>query len=567
MAGGLMQLVSQGQSNVLLNGNPSKTFFKTTFAKYTNFGMQHFRVDFEGSKSLQLTNDSTFVFKIPRYAELLMDAYISVDLPAIWSPVVPPVYDETTQTYTPWSPYEFRWIRNLGTSMIRTVSITCGNQTLQEYSGSYLNALVERDFTNTKKDLYHRMTGNVPDVYDPTRGGKEPYPTAYYTTNPSGAAPSLPGRNLQIPLGAWFTQRTQQAFPLVALQYNELRVSITFRPINELFVIRDVYDVVNGYPYVAPNFNSVYMQMYRFLQPPPDTALTADSYIDTRSVWDANIYLNCTYCFLSNDESKQFALNEQKYLISQVVETPFYNVTGPNKVELNSMGMVKDYLFFFRRSDANLRNEWTNYSNWAYTGVNPAPLVPAAVAAAAGLLTPFCFPVVTDVNATTETCLQPDVNPNGSPTGITLTPVYRAGTERDILLQLGVLLDGEYREDVHPANIYNYIEKYARSLGNGVDGVYCYDFCMHTSPSDLQPSGAISMSRFNKIELEFTTTVPPLDPLAQSLVVCDPQTGDVVGINKPTWRIYQYNYDLYVFEERVNMVVFVGGNAALLYAT
>jgi hypothetical protein len=75
------------------------------------------------------------------------------------------------------------------------------------------------------------------------------------------------------------------------------------------------------------------------------------------------------------------------------------------------------------------------------------------------------------------------------------------------------------------------------------------------------------MSRFNKIELEFTTTVPPLDPLAQSLVVCDPQTGDVVGINKPTWRIYQYNYDLYVFEERVNMVVFVGGNAALLYAT
>ena len=30
MAGGLMQLVAQGQQNIILNGNPSKTFFKST---------------------------------------------------------------------------------------------------------------------------------------------------------------------------------------------------------------------------------------------------------------------------------------------------------------------------------------------------------------------------------------------------------------------------------------------------------------------------------------------------------------------------------------------------------
>jgi len=58
-----------------------------------------------------------------------------------------------------------------------------------------------------------------------------------------------------------------------------------------------------------------------------------------------------------------------------------------------------------------------------------------------------------------------------------------------------------------------------------------------------------------------------LDPLAQVLTVCDPTTGTVIGINKPTWRIYEYNYNLYVMEERINMVVFVGGNAGLMYAT
>jgi hypothetical protein len=36
------------------------------------------------------------------------------------------------------------------------------------------------------------------------------------------------------------------------------------------------------------------------------------------------------------------------------------------------------------------------------------------------------------------------------------------------------------------------------------------------------------MSRFNQIELEFTTIIPPLDPLAQSLTICDPETGNIL---------------------------------------
>jgi len=75
------------------------------------------------------------------------------------------------------------------------------------------------------------------------------------------------------------------------------------------------------------------------------------------------------------------------------------------------------------------------------------------------------------------------------------------------------------------------------------------------------------MSRFSTVELETLTIVPPLDPYAQSLVICDPQSGAIVGINKPTCRIYDYNFDLTLFEERYNMVTFIGGNCGLMYAT
>ena len=90
MAGGLMQLVSEGQQNVILNSNPSKTFWKATYKKYTNYGKQNFRIDYNGTPTLNLTTESTFTFLIKRYGDMLMDCYISINLPNIWSPIIPP---------------------------------------------------------------------------------------------------------------------------------------------------------------------------------------------------------------------------------------------------------------------------------------------------------------------------------------------------------------------------------------------------------------------------------------------------------------------------------------------
>jgi hypothetical protein len=568
MPGGLMQLVSQGQQNIVLNGNPSKSFFKSTFHQYTNFGLQKFRVDFEGSKTLRLSEESYFTFKIPRYADLLMDCYLSVALPNIWSPILPPQQptEETNalglSNIDQWAPYEFKWIEYLGAKMISKISITCGNYTLQEYSGDYLLAAVQRDFAGQKKDLFYDMIGHTPELNDPGNTGSRvnSYPNAYYTESPAGSDPSIRGRILYIPLNNWFGLKSQMAFPLTSLQYNELHINVTLRPINQLFTIRDVFDSTYNYPYVSPNFNLYYMQFYRFLQPPPDICLGIDSYTDLRTLWNADIHLNCTYCFLSNEEEKLFALNEQKYLIKQVNEQIFYNVTGPNKVTLDSIGMVSNWMFYFQRSDVNLRNEWSNYTNWPYNYM-PVDVIQGPSDGnyliyrtnSSGTLVPVR--------------IGPGVNPNGTLTGLLITPPYTPENEKNILVSMGILLDGAYRENIQPSGIFNYIEKYTRTSGYAPPGLYCYNFNLHSNNSDLQPSGGINMSRFAQIELEFNTIIPPLDPLAQSLTICDPETGSIIGVNKPTWRIYDYNFNLYLFEERINFIWFQGGNCGLTYAT
>lgn len=557
-----MQLVSEGQTNVILNGNPSKTFWKTTYKKYTNFGMQNFRLDFEGTPMLRLTEESTFVFKVKRYADLLMDCYLSINLPNIWSPIFPPqaVIDSNGDTiYTDWAPYEFKWIDNIGAQMISRITVNCGNQKLQEFSGRYLLSAVQRDFSAQKLALFNEMTGNVPEINDPANANSRvnSYPSAFYTPSAAGAQPSIMGRTLYIPLNLWFNLKTYMAFPLVALQYNELQISITIRPINQLFRIRDVLDYTNNYPYVAPNFNQYYMQMYRFLQTPPDEKLGISSYVDTRAIWNAEINLNCTYCFLSNDESRLFAKNEQKYLFKQVYENIFYNITGQNKVNLDSLGMVASWMFYFQRSDVNLRNEWSNYTNWPYNYM-PSNIYPAS--------TSGNYPNPNPTPSYPGT-IGPGVTPYGQLTGLMITGVYNPQNIKEILVALGILLDGQYRENILPVGVFNYVQKYTRTEGNAPPGLYCYNFCLDTSPFNLQPSGAMNMSRFTNIQFEFTTISPPFDPLAQVLTICDPNTGELIGINKPSWQIYDYNFNLYVMEERINEVIFVGGNAGLLYAT
>lgn len=555
MPGGLMNLVSQGQQNVILNSNPSKSFFKCAYKKYTNYGKQNFRIDYDGSPELSLTTESTFTFKIKRYADLLMDCYICINLPNIWSPVFPPQeYTDVdgTTLYSDWVPYEFKWIQHLGAQIISKITINCGNQQLQQYSGQYILASAQRDFSGSKLALFNEMIGHVPELVNPGAGS---YPNAFYTSSPAGAQPSIMGRTLWIPLGAWFNLSSFQAFPLVALQYNELFINVTFRPINEWFTIRNVTDYANQFPVVAPNFNQYYMQFYRFLQTPPDEALGPNSYLDQRTNWFADVHLNCTYCFLSDDESTIFAKNEQKYLIKQIYEKPFYNVTGANKVDLDSMGMVISWMFYLQRSDVNLRNQWSNYTNWEF---DTMPYGPTPAPASGNYPNP---------SPSGPATLGPGMNPDGTSTGLLVSGIYNPQNLKSILIALGILLDGQYRENMLPAGVYNFVEKYVRTAGYAPPGLYCYNFCLDTSPYTLQPSGAMNMSRFTNIQLEFTTITPPADPYAQVLTICDPATGDIVGINKPTWRIYAYNYNLYLIEERVNMVIFVGGNAGLLYAT
>jgi hypothetical protein len=395
--------------------------------------------------------------------------------------------------------------------------------------------MVERDFNQTKRDLFDRMSGNTKELNDPgnwqARTQSYPYvANTYPSVKPSAEAaePSIRGRQLYIPINAWFTLNTRCAFPLAAMQYNELIINVTLRPIQHLFRVRDVFDHVNYFPWVRPDFNQDRFQMYRFLQTPPADFV----YANQTQTWNADVHLLATYCFLSNEEKQVFAAKDQIYLVKDIFEYDYLNVTGSTKVKLqSSSGMVSNWMFFVQRNDVNLRNEWWNFSNWPYEGVIPK-------------------------NVTLDT-----------ESNVFITGAAYGQNRRHILQTFGVLIEGEYRENVLPRGVYDFIEKYTRTDGTGKEGLYLYNFGLSTTPFDMQPTGALNLSKFKNIEFEFTTLLPPVDTInSQYNVVCD-DTGVPLAVStKPAWAFYVYNYNMHIFEERYNILSFISGQCGLMYA-
>ena len=600
MAGGLLNLIAVGSQNTIIHGDPQKTFFKVTYAKHTNFGIQKCRIDYNGIRSLNPTNETKFNFKIPRYGDLLMDTYIVVKIPTIWSPLVA---DKNNNYFG----YEFKWIKDLGAQMIKEISITIGGQLIQKYSGDYIKCLVDRDYNNEQKTLFNEMTGNIDKMHSPEKFYRDPifnnftYPNTIYRKAGDEyitPTPSIDGRVLYIPLNAFWCMNSKTSFPLISLEYTDLEIDVTIRPIKELYTIinttqdisgtyihqqleendNDLKQLLNDRKYVrtAPDYGDTNHQLKNFIYPTKRTQLELDDEPDDymtqgdkkgwqsqREDWDADVHLIGNYIFLSDDEADVFKNSTQEYLFKEIKEHKYESIHGTRHVELETSSLVASWMFYFHRDDIRSRNEWSNFTNQTYNSLinnyryafvtNPDDAV--------GILPDLANNINGAINALTPEWNGVNMGSVLSPHPI-VTNSYNAISKKTILESLGILIDGKYRENVFEQGVYAYLERF-RTKGNPYEGLYCYNFGLNTNPADTQPSGAINLSKFKKIEFEFTTIEPPINSEFKVETVCAP--GGITGIlEKGT--MFNYDYDLKIYEERYNVIEFKNGMAKLIFS-
>ena len=623
MTGALLNLVSYGNINIVVNGNPNKNLFYKKWFKYTNFGQEKIRLNPLGTNFFLNERSITKLrFRIDRsYGDLLKELFFVITIPNIWSPVNIPNWTPDNNGNINCQPYEFRWIENLGCQLINMVTLSYGNNIIQQFSGTYLQNKVKRDFSAEKLKLFNEMTGNVKEINDPAnafgRGGR--YPSSLKLST-EATMPSIFGRELIIPLHFWFMSAISEALPLCAINYNEIFIDLEIKPIRELFVVRDQifymrkkWDILNGELSPNPNYSysyfnsphistmdriSPYYQMYLFL-----TQINHDFLYnwglgnqlnnpDQPSNWNPDPHLIGTYIVLEDKERKVFQTNKQSYVFKIINEIDFLasNFASKRTLKLKANGLVANLMWFLRRDDVKLRNEWSNYTNWEYK--SHQPYLPRELNTSDIQLNELCKPyyrldmkssgnlskfitsnginllqMYRNSNTSASESGRVDASNQSRPFFIApplVAGVNRKANQRNILLKWSITLDGNIRENTLDSILLEKNEFYNFSNGKGEEGLYFYNFGLKSDDTDIQPNGMLNLNSFNYIFFNIETIDPPLNRESLQYPVCH-LDDTLISINKSDWEVFKFGYDYYLMMECYNILEIENGLMSYIF--
>lgn len=516
VGGGLFALVAYGQQNILLSGNPDFTYFYKAYKRYTHFAEESVTQPLEGPQEPSIDQPIKVRLKIQRVADLVRDMYLVVDLPDIYCKWI----DLVALNGARESQVNFNWVRYIGTHLIQSVGFYIGGQKIQEFNGDYILAKAQADLPNTQFEKWRRLVGDVPELYDPARGiwaggsAGAGYPLVYPDpANSNLNRPSIFGRQLQIPLPFWFTEDPSLALPLLALQYQECEVQVTFRPIQSLYQVLDASGnhVAPGYYQLPLNpsqpMNPAYVQT-------DDTCMAFGNFLvdwgaplPLIPTWQLNPRIQVTYVYLTDDERKLFATMPLQYLVRQVTLYSFPGLVTREFAQIRTHNPINRIFIVPRRSDSlPNRNDVANFSNWPF---GRAPWVAP--------LTPYP-PFVLTSEATGQ-----------------LIPV--AG-QASILRTLQILGDGNPLQEEKPISYFSETVPWKYLAGTPDANIAVYPFALH-SPN-TQPDGSINSSRIRLFQID-------LNPY-------------------PLLQDTNYAYDFEVFVENLNWVNVAGGMGGLKYA-
>jgi hypothetical protein len=291
-----MQLAAYGSQDVYLTTNPEITFFKAVYRRSTNFSMESIIQLIDGN--INFGGNITIV--IARNGDLLGSMNMQVSLPD------PTLYVIDANQYS-----YFGWVQGIGNYLIKCISIEIGGQQIDEQYGQWMDIWSELNLTSSQLSGYGTMVGK--NFNNPAW---QPYDASVE-----------PGSRLMVPLLFWFCRNPGLAIPIIALQYHEIKLKISFEKFENLIVA-----VSNG-QYLKPILNGIAPRLNSSNQ---------------FKIWN-------NYYFLDTIERRKFAQNPHEYLVEQV-QSQYGNVTtltDENYIRINLNHPTKELIWCFTRNGTN----------------------------------------------------------------------------------------------------------------------------------------------------------------------------------------------------------------------
>ena len=312
-----MQLVAYGAQDIYLTGNPQITFFKVVYRRHTNFSMEEIAQTENGSLTFGDSTTPSASFTISRNGDLVHKMYLQMDIGNI-------VSGASTKS-------------SLFHNLINEIECEIGGQKIDRQFGHWLETWTSLTVPNDRgtRPVTAGNTGAVDDgipiaaSFDDSNSGISggSMNISLYdkmTANVEGGGSSslyhgdIDYQKIHIPLQFWFNRNPGLALPLIALQYHEVKIKISFNNLVEAF------GTGGG-----------------------------------SGVTEAKLYAQ--YIYLDTDERRRFAQVSHEYLIEQL---QLQKETGtPTNITLNFNHPVKE-LIWVGTSDTNVPTASTLTTTW-----------------------------------------------------------------------------------------------------------------------------------------------------------------------------------------------------------
>lgn len=204
MGGGLIQLVAVGVQDLYLTSDPQITFYKLLYRRHTNFSIESIVQNFSTKPNFGEISTCT----LSASGDLIGQTFLYVEIPAI-----PKFIDPITGLEDPIK--KFAWVRSLGSALIKEITLEIGGKLIDRQYGEFMYLWAQ--VANRQDEGLAKMIGNIPKLYE-FSNGKKSY-------------------GLYIPLTFYFCKESGLAIPLIALASSEVKITVTFRRLEECYRI------------------------------------------------------------------------------------------------------------------------------------------------------------------------------------------------------------------------------------------------------------------------------------------------------------------------------------------
>lgn len=342
MGGGELQLITKGQLDAYLTGNPEISYFKHTYKRHTNFSIDSFKLDFDSIKPSLINgtmSNNIYRCKINRYGDLLSHLYLCYTLPDVYSSDV----------------YRFKWIENVGTMILKSAKITANGLTIDNITGEWL--IIWNELILDDVEGYNKITGNIDNVINPSNNktiirisNNKFYDVSYPASEINSTTPSINSYDITLPLKFWFSRNPALALPLIQMQNTEVYLNIEIENAEKLY---QVYDN-NLDLYISPSY-------YNTLN---KTNININSFVKTI---DLNAYIEAYYFYLDTNERTALINMPASILVEQLEILNDIKYTGSTSetiltINLNSHKLTKEIVWIIKRDDNNKFNTHNNYT-------------------------------------------------------------------------------------------------------------------------------------------------------------------------------------------------------------